>query len=172
MNKLPPLRIFLGLCLFAAIPGLLRASVAKFAELGDNTYSCTREAPSTFYRDVEKLTEEAKQDAAKYCASKGRQLKLVSVNTEKPWYTLGFPKATVVFKALESGDPELARDEPVLVSTGRTKKTATTVMVAAPATPTTNLYNDLLKLDELRKRGILTDEEFQSEKKKVLERSK
>jgi hypothetical protein len=32
-----------------------------------------------------------------------------------------------------------------------------------------DLYADLIKLDELRKRGILTEEEFQAQKKKLLE---
>jgi hypothetical protein len=35
-----------------------------------------------------------------------------------------------------------------------------------------DLYTELIKLDDLRKRGILTEEEFQAEKKKVLNRSK
>jgi len=46
---------------------------------------------------------------------------------------------------------------------------------AAPAEKslsTDELYNDLLKLDDLRKKGILSDDEFQAEKKKVLSRSK
>jgi hypothetical protein len=32
-----------------------------------------------------------------------------------------------------------------------------------------DLYSELLKLDDLRKRGILTEEEFQAQKKKLLE---
>ena len=33
---------------------------------------------------------------------------------------------------------------------------------------TDDLYAQLTKLDDLRKKGILTDEEFQAEKKKIL----
>jgi hypothetical protein len=32
-----------------------------------------------------------------------------------------------------------------------------------------NVYDELIKLDELRKKGILTEEEFQAQKKRVLE---
>jgi hypothetical protein len=39
-------------------------------------------------------------------------------------------------------------------------------MSAAPA----DVYGELKKLDELRKDGIITDEEFQVQKKKILER--
>lgn len=34
-----------------------------------------------------------------------------------------------------------------------------------------DLYKELLKLDDLRQRGILTDEEFQSEKKRLLDKN-
>ena len=36
---------------------------------------------------------------------------------------------------------------------------------------TGDLYNALMQLDDLRKKGVLTEEEFQSEKQKVLRRS-
>ena len=42
---------------------------------------------------------------------------------------------------------------------------------AAPQDATDTLYKDLMKLDDLRKRGILTQEEFQAQKKKLLEKS-
>ena len=51
------------------------------------------------------------------------------------------------------------------------------VYLAAPAAPverhltTDELYSELVKLDDLRKKGILTDEEFQAEKKKLLSHS-
>ena len=32
-----------------------------------------------------------------------------------------------------------------------------------------DLYTELMKLDDLRKKGILTDEEFDEQKKKLLE---
>ena len=51
--------------------------------------------------------------------------------------------------------------------------TVAAVMPAAPAPLTTDeLYANLLKLDDLHKKGILTDEEFAAEKKKRLARSK
>ena len=37
---------------------------------------------------------------------------------------------------------------------------------------TGDLYTELMKLDDLRKKGILTEEEFEAEKKKLLEAAK
>lgn len=127
--------------------------------MGDNTYSITREAGNGFTRDTDKLKAEAMDDAVKFCASQGKQLKVVTTSEEKPLYTLGYAKAKIIFKALDAGDPELTREPAPLVLSEK------------PAVAG-DLYTELLKLDDLRKRGILTDEEFQSEKKKVLKHSK
>ena len=35
-----------------------------------------------------------------------------------------------------------------------------------------DLYTEILKLDDLRKRGLLTDKEFEQQKKKLLKKSK
>jgi hypothetical protein len=146
------------------------ASVAKFEALGGDVYACTREASTSFDRNVDQLAEEAKQDAAKFCESKGRQAKVISISVRKAWPTLGFSKATVKFAALQPGDADLADQTPVpVVTEGRKPKKAEAGPVEAPVD---ELYNGLLKLDELRRRGLLTEEEFQAEKKKLLGRSK
>jgi cytochrome c-type biogenesis protein CcmH/NrfG len=42
---------------------------------------------------------------------------------------------------------------------------------ATPRTETDVLYRDLTELDDLRKRGLLTEEEFQAKRKKLVEKS-
>ena len=147
------------------------ASVAKFETLGDNTYACTREASTSFDRNVDKLAAEAKGDAVQYCAKNGREPKVLSITVRKSWPTVGFSRATVKFMALEPGDPGLADKTPVAV-TEEHKRSKKAADVAAAEGPVDELYNGLMKLDELRRRGLLTDEEFQAEKKKLLQRSK
>jgi len=129
----------------------------------DGTYSITREAGTAFNRDTEKLKADVQEDATKFCAAQGKQLKVVSLTAEKPFFSTGYCKAKIVFKALAPGEAEVA--EAVAGSTGATA-------TAPRPSPTGDLYADLIKLDDLRKKGILTEEEFQSEKKKVLDRSK
>jgi hypothetical protein len=170
VNKLPLLRLFFVCCLCAAAPAFARGSVATFEELGDNTYSATRRATTAFNRDVDQLTTEAKQDAANYCTKQGKQLKVLAIDVDKPKFSLGYVTVTVKFSALAAGDPALASNDPVVVTDVRKKSATATTTITY--NPTTDLYNDLMKLDDLRKKGILTDEEFQAEKKKVLSRSK
>lgn len=175
MKHLPLSALYLLFGLVVAFP--VNASpppAPAVVALADGSYAVTREARNAFERDTDKLTEAATAAAVAFCAEKGKQLKLVSVTIDKPWITTGYVKATVVFKALDAGDPQLADTTPVPVINARKKTVTAAAAVAAPApaSPVNDLYSDLLKLDDLHKRGILTDEEFQEEKKKVLSRSK
>jgi hypothetical protein len=170
VNKLPLLRIFFVFCLCAAAPAFARGSIATFSELGGDTFSAMRRATTAFNRDVDQLTAEAKQDAANYCAKQGKELKVVAIDVDKPKFSLGYTSVTVKFKALAAGDPALTANDTVVVTDVRKKTAATNTTITY--NPTTDLYNDLMKLDDLRKKGILTDDEFQAEKKKVLSRSK
>ena len=144
--------------------------------MGNNTYSITRVARHALDRDIDALKAQAMEDATKFCAARGKQLKVVSVKEEKPWISLGYFKATIVFKALNAGDPELtAAPAPVGYSPQPTYMASTPPPAPAAApeklVTTGDLYNALMQLDDLRKKGILTDEEFQSEKQKILKRS-
>ena len=58
-------------------------------------------------------------------------------------------------------------------STGRrtpssSRSSGTVARSSAPAAVKPDLYSDLIKLDELRKRGILTEAEFQMLKARLL----
>lgn len=141
--------------------GLVRAqTVSKIEPLGDDTYTLTVGATNKFTRNTEKLKAAGIEAATTFCAREGRVFKLVSATEKKSMYLVGDMAATTItFKALTSGDPELAATSPV------------TAMQRVSVTATDALYSDLLKLDELRKKGLLTDAEFEVEKKKVLSRS-
>jgi hypothetical protein len=135
-------------------------TVSKIEPLGDNTYTLTVGATNKFTRNTEKLKAAGIEAATAFCAREGRVFKLVSAAEKKSMYLVGDMAATTItFKALASGDPELAASYPI----------PSTQPVSTSATDA--LYSDLLKLDELRKKGLLTDAEFEVEKKKVLNRS-
>jgi len=141
-------------------------NVGDVVSMGNNTYSIKVEAKNALHRDVDVLRTEANEAAASYCAEHGKALKLVSLTDKVPAFGLGYAYAKITFKALNPGDPELTA--PAAAAPGGPG------YVAAPVErrlTTDELYNELVKLDDLRKKGILTDEEFQAEKKKLLSRS-
>jgi hypothetical protein len=140
----------------------------EIVSLGHDTYALTRWANTGFARNTEKLKTQALEDAAAYCAKLHKELKVVSTTTARPFVPLtGFANAKVVFKALEANDPELHALEPA-----PTPSAAAPVAVEPPPRSETDaLYRDLLQLEELRKRGLLTEEEFQAKRKKLVDKS-
>lgn len=137
----------------------------RVVELGQDTYSVTRVAKTGFGNDTDKLQELALKDAQEYCAKLHKEIKVLSKTSYRPkWMLTGYANAKVTFKALDANDPELHTPVPDPVEPNATG-------ASGQPTATGSLYADLMKLDDLRKRGILTEEEFQAQKKKLLEKS-
>lgn len=175
MNKAALRKVFLSICLLISSASLVSAAKVlgettepTRQELGGDTYAFTRRANSVFFRNVDRLKQEAQADAAAFCAQHRKQLKVLAVDVKKPVYGTGFCSVTLKTQLLEAGDPALLANEANQADIIRPAP----VMGAPSGSTTDALYADLLKLDDLRKRGILTAEEFEAEKKKVLSRSK
>ena len=170
MNYLPR---YFGLALVLVGLGVTASAASKstLVSLGDETYSIVRQANNGLIRDTAALKAEALQDAASYCVAHGKQQKVISATELKPLFvTADYAKAKVIFKALNADDPALRNENPP--QRVDDSVTSTPAKVSSPAGTQGDLYTELIKLDELRKKGILTEEEFQVEKKKVLSRSK
>lgn len=137
------------------------ANVSAVTPVGEGTFSVTATASHKFTRNTTVLKEQATEAAMQYCAELGKQMKVVESKESRSFYLVGdFPSVTLTFKALAAGSPELNQGLP-----------ATAAPTAAPAlTATAQLYTELTQLDELRQKGILTEEEFTAEKRKILAR--
>ncbi|ACB73627.1 SHOCT domain-containing protein [Opitutus terrae] len=175
MNPAALFKVLLSACLLLASASVASAAkvlgettAATQQELGDGAYAFTRKANSVFFRNIDRLKREAQADATNFGAQHGKQLKVLAVDVEKPLYGTGFCAVTLKAKLLEPGDPALLANEANKAGIVNPAP----AMSAPSGSGTDALYADLLKLDDLRKRGILSDEEFEVEKKKVLSRSK
>lgn len=158
-------KLLLAALFCTALIGRASSSGGDPVPLGNDTYSVTREAKTAFNRDTDKLKDDASAAAQKFCDAQGKQMRILSLTSKVPTFGTGYAWAKIVFKALPAGDPGLTDPLPSAAP-------AAAVEVQKTLTSSTDdLYNALLKLDDLRKKGILTDEEFQAEKKKVLSRS-
>lgn len=158
-------KLLLAALFCTALTGRASAPSGDPVALGNDTYSITREAKTAFNRDEDKLKDDATAAAQKFCDAQGKQMRVLSLTSKVPTFGLGYAWAKIVFKALPPGDPRLTDPLPSVAP-------ATVVEAQKSLTSSTDdLYNALLKLDDLRKKGILTDEEFQAEKKKILSHS-
>jgi len=170
VKPLTPARAFFAFvsCFAFAALAFAESPPAAPTSLGNNTYSLVRQAKNGFQRDTELLKNQAKEDAQIFCQNQGRQMKILELTADKPWFAMGYAKAKIVFQALSPNDPAL---NPAVAATS-SSMSASSETAPHAITNTTDLYNELMRLDELHKKGILTDDEFQSEKQKVLARSK
>jgi hypothetical protein len=135
-----------------------------------NTYSLTRKAGFAFLRNTAKLEKEARMDATEFCASLGRKMKEVSMTSEKASLVFGgISQATIIFKALDPTDPEVAGPPalPVSASVPAARAPAPAANAPAPAAGA----GDLDKLAGLHDRKLLSDAEFEDAKNRVKERS-
>jgi hypothetical protein len=85
------------------------------------------------------LKAEALQEASQYCANQNKLLQVINIIEAKPPYIFtNFPKAEVQFRCLDANQDS------------------------------GDMYTELKKLKDLLDTGIITQEEFDARKKKIL----
>ena len=143
------------------------ASNSGVVPIGQDTYLVSRQA-ATGFGGSGTLKADAVREATEFCAGRKKVLQVVSTQEAQPPYILAnFPKAEVQFMCLDANDPELGR--PKLRKTPDTVvEIKTTEQPRAGSSPKKDVYAELLKLDDLKKRGIITDAEFEAQKKRLL----
>ena len=143
------------------------ASNSGVIPIGQDTFMVSRQA-ATGFSGSGTLKAEAFQEASQYCASLGKSLQVISTHEASPPYILAnFPKAEIQFMCLDAKDAELNRP--------KLRKDADTVIEIKKDIRTKDesikpkdVYAELIKLDDLRKKGIISEAEFEVQKKKLL----
>jgi hypothetical protein len=143
------------------------ASNSGVIPIGQDTFMVSRQA-ATGFSGSGTLKAEAFQEASQYCEKLGKSLQVVSTHEASPPYILAnFPKAEIQFMCLDAKDAELNRP--------KLRKEADTVIEVKKDIRTKDesvkhkdVYAELIKLDDLRKKGIISEAEFAEQKKKLL----
>ena len=117
----------------------------------------------------------ALEDADKHCRSIGKYIMPMQERSGSHVDTFGDNIATYdfTFRCLAANDPMLSRPElkdPTLNVNIDQDVTTTSNSEAEPGEQESDLYTELLKLDQLRKQGIITEDEFQKLKQSVIEK--
>ena len=126
-------------------------------------------AAGSVFVNMAQLKADTIEAANRFAAARGKVAVVVSMRDERP--VPGFPLVEYQFRLVEPGavkDSEIVlRKNPDAVIQRNDTMTIKSDVIPQKEQPK-ELYVELLKLEDLRKRGLLTEEEFQSEKKKLL----
>lgn len=134
--------------------------------IGQDTYMISGSGKSPGGYSGSEVKAVAFREATKYCTSIGKKLQVVSTNQRDMSYGVN-ATAELQFMCLDSTDAELGRP--------KLKKDADQVIgirkdvkVKSESTGSRDVYGELIKLDDLRRKGILSEAEFEAQKKAIL----
>jgi hypothetical protein len=146
----------------ASNPGIVKTS--------DDTYKLVRTDKGGSFGDVPAAKADMVRQANDFAANQGKVVVPITMK-EEPLAVQGFTSIEYQFQiadksaAVVQAAVQAKRNDGMLTKTA--DSTASARMQDRQDHPK-DMYTELIKLDELRKRGILTEAEFDSEKKKVL----
>jgi hypothetical protein len=177
----------MALLAFSALPGAAAElsgddGIAKdIKQLPDGSYVLHRgERP---FLSHEKQKSQIEEDADTYAARLGKSAEKIAMEEHSRELNQFYTAYSwdYKFRLVDRPGSAPAAAAPVIATTivpaGEPAAKGQTTATAAPAAPPAEtrartvdeLYDQLIKLDELRKRGILTDDEFEAQKKKLLD---
>ena len=165
MPKLSPLAICAATLVGCANPGIVKIS--------PDTYLLAREAHGGIFASAAKLKAGVIADANAFAENLGKVALPISAK-EKP---MGMGPAQ--WASFEYQFRVVDKDDPAVRRTQLVHNPKIVIQKSDPDMPEqarkeqgskVDLYSELLKLEDLRKRGILTEAEFEQQKKKLLER--
>lgn len=154
--------------LFALSAGVVLTAYASsgIIPVGQDTFMVTKQSSTGFHSGAS-VKAEIFPEAAVYCSKIGKDLQPVSDRIVDGVPGRSFASAELTFRCLAAGDPGLSRPTPKPYANVRIEQQ--TVQTSAPAAPpATDIYAELLKLKSLLDAKIITPDEFEQQKRKIL----
>lgn len=154
----------------SAVVALVGCATPAPSMISPGVYMISRtSAAGSMLVNMAQLKADTIDAANKFAESRGKIAIAVSMRDERP--IPGFPLVEYQFRL---ADPGTVGDSTVVL-----KKEPDTVIhrnenvpaksdQSTPREPQIDLYSELLKLEDLKKRGLLTEDEFQTQKRKLL----
>lgn len=143
----------------------------QIVPVSQDTYMLAKADNAGIFGNPAKMKADVLKQASEFAARRG----MIAVPVSLKEVPIGFGrKATVEyqFRLVAKDSPEAKNSAIIPVPDVVIEKKETvskSVNTKAEEGPRGDLYNELIKLDDLKKRGIITEEEFQAQKKKLLE---
>lgn len=150
--------------LFLFLTGCVSSDIIS---TGPETYTVTASGAGFSTAGVR---EKVYKKANEFCAKKNLVMVPISFKSRPGELARHPPSADLTFKALKPGDPAIAGAQSVVdADQSISVSQKIDVSVDDKTKKQQDLYTELLKLDDLKKRGILTEVELEAAKQKVLQ---
>lgn len=166
------MRALLIAVIFLAMPFSARAGDPEFVPLSADTYMVVVKNHAGIFGNPQTTKMNAIKAANAFAAERGK----IAVPLAMEYTPAGgpghWPAAEYQFRLADKGSPGTTGTALVPRADVSIDVNTQPVAAAAPASPPStkpDLYTELLKLDDLRKRGLLTNEEFDAAKRRLLE---
>jgi hypothetical protein len=155
------------LCVLAAA-----ANSSEIVRISPDTYVLARNSHAGIFANMSKLKMATIREANAFAESQGKIAIPISTREMPAGGPGQWPTVEYQFRVVSKDDPEAQRTalvpRPDIVVESNSKINAD-VRTNEETQKPPDLYAELLKLDDLRKRGLLTDAEFDTQKRRLLE---
>ena len=143
----------------------------SIVQVSPDTYMLSREDHAGIFGSSSALKAGVISDANAFAAAQGKLAIPISTH-ETPVGVMGkWAKFDYQFRVVDKNDPEARRTSLVPradVVIEKTDKISVETRTKEESAKPKDVYAELIKLDDLRKKGILSEAEFETQKKKVL----
>lgn len=143
-------------------------------QLSPDTYLIARTDRAGIFGNTAAMKVSVIREASEFAASKGKVAIPLATN-ETPVYPGHCATIEYQFRVVDKDDPEAVRTSLVPradIVIEKSEKISADVHTKDESDKKTDLYSEIMKLDDLRKKGLITDAEYNSEKQKLLNRTK
>lgn len=157
--------------LFTASTLFISGCTTTPAQIGKDTYMVSH--AGSIFQTESTLRELCFHDAAEFCASRNLEMVLVSTTGHDAVPFVKASSCEVVFRAVKPEEAAALRAAAVQAPTQAAEtKNATAATNKIEAVGSADLYAEVMKLDDLRKKGLINDAEFEAQKQKLLNHTK
>ena len=146
---------------------LAACATAPAVPMGNDTYMISQTSAGGIFRSMSSLKTEVMERANAFAESKGK-VAVPIASKEAPAYPGHMPSFDYQFRLVDKNDP-VARGGALIPRPDMVVDIHNSIpSPSAPPGASEDTYTALLKLDDLRKRGIITEDEFNAQKAKLL----
>jgi hypothetical protein len=155
----------------AVIFGVLAACAnPTVVQLSPDTYLISKTDKAGIFGNASAMKAKAINEANSFAQSKGKIA--IPISTQDSAMAIGhFASFDYQFRLVDPNSPD-AKSTPLIqrpdVVVQKNERANVTVENKDVAPKQPDVYTELIKLDDLRKRGIISDSEFESQKAKIL----